>query len=165
MAKCRRHGCVRTEILCKIVWSRTSGLSWRPFSCQISGFCVAATFCPLDGNCKKEQKIKELRKAGQVSKRCQFLMSQHCQNASLLGSIFTSPRILVWLRDNFGGIYHNKIQGDLFSISMWAFNSSMVLTPNPDYKIFPARRVKKLFREPERAPKMVQKHRKSLPNG
>jgi len=39
------------------------------------------------------------------------------------------------------------------------------LTPNPDYKIFPARLVKKLFWEPERAPKMVQKQRKSLPNG
>ena len=30
------------------------------------------------------------------------------------------------------------------------------ITPNPDYKIFPARQVKKLFREPERAQKIAQ---------
>ena len=29
-------------------------------------FYAAATFCPLDGNGKKEQKTKKLRKAGQV---------------------------------------------------------------------------------------------------
>ena len=28
-------------------------------------FYVAATFCPLDGNCKNEQKTKKLREAGQ----------------------------------------------------------------------------------------------------
>ena len=30
-------------------------------------FYVAATFCPLDGNCKNKQKTKKLRKAGQVN--------------------------------------------------------------------------------------------------
>ena len=39
------------------------------------------------------------------------------------------------------------------------------LTPKPDYKIIPARRAKKIFLEPERDPKMRQKHWKSLPNG
>ena len=32
----------------------------------IFSFYVAATFCPLDGNCKNEQKTKKLRKAGQA---------------------------------------------------------------------------------------------------
>ena len=31
----------------------------------IFSFYAAATFCPLDGNCKNEQKTKKLRKAGQ----------------------------------------------------------------------------------------------------
>ena len=29
-------------------------------------FYVAATFCPLNGNCKNEQKTKKLREAGQA---------------------------------------------------------------------------------------------------
>ena len=36
-------------------------------------FYVAATFCPLDGNCKSVQKAKQLREAGQVKKGNSFL--------------------------------------------------------------------------------------------
>ena len=39
MAKCRLHGWIRTEILCRMVWSRSSLLSWRPFSCPNSVLC------------------------------------------------------------------------------------------------------------------------------
>ena len=52
LAKCRRHGWIRTEILCKMVWSRDSLLSRRPFSCQIRRPAkqvpaCAVTFQPL----------------------------------------------------------------------------------------------------------------------
>ena len=34
----------------------------------IFSFYVAATFCPLDGNCKNDKKTKKLQKASQVQK-------------------------------------------------------------------------------------------------
>ena len=65
LAKCHRHGWIRTEILCKMVWSRDSLLSWRPFSCQISVFMSSPLFAHLTETAKLRKKTKKLRKAGQ----------------------------------------------------------------------------------------------------
>ena len=44
LAKCRRHGWIRIEILCRMVWLRDSLLSWRPFLCQIPVFMSPPLF-------------------------------------------------------------------------------------------------------------------------
>ena len=56
MAKCRRHGWIRAEILCKMVWSRDSLLSRRPFSCQISVFMSPPLFADPDSQKRRRHK-------------------------------------------------------------------------------------------------------------
>ena len=62
LAKCRRHGWIRTEILCKMVWSRDSLLSRRPFSTQISVFMSPPLFAHLTKTAKMNKRLKNCEK-------------------------------------------------------------------------------------------------------
>ena len=69
LAKCHRHGWIRTEILRKMVWSRDSMLSWRPFSCQISIF-MPPPLCAHLTQTAKSKKLKIFEKRVKFS-NCQ----------------------------------------------------------------------------------------------
>ena len=65
VAKCHRHGWIGAEILCKMVWSRDSLLSWRPFPCRISIFMPPPLFAHLTETAKRSKQKKNW-KAGQA---------------------------------------------------------------------------------------------------